>query len=172
MINKYNISKYCSEDISKIENYEQAVNSKEMWDCHHRLEIQGDNILSRNELINQNLYYDRPSKELIFLTRSEHMILHNKNQTLETKIKMSETCKFRFAGKNNPMYGRRGKDSPNFGKKRSEESRKRMSEAQKGEKHPLFGKRGKDNPNFGRHHSEETKLKLREAWKRRKQNKE
>lgn len=28
MINKINAKKYCSEDISKIENYEQAVNDK------------------------------------------------------------------------------------------------------------------------------------------------
>lgn len=33
------IFKYCDGDISLIENYKEAVNSKEKWDCHHRLEI-------------------------------------------------------------------------------------------------------------------------------------
>ena len=42
---------YCK-DIEKVENYELAVNDKnEIWDCHHRLEIQNDVILNRNELI-------------------------------------------------------------------------------------------------------------------------
>ena len=36
MICKYNVKKYSRDDISKIENYEQAINDKEnKWDCHH-----------------------------------------------------------------------------------------------------------------------------------------
>lgn len=43
MINEINVHSYCKEDISKIENYELAVNDTEMWECHHRTEIsQGD----------------------------------------------------------------------------------------------------------------------------------
>jgi len=66
----------------------------------------------------------------------------------------------------------------------SEETRKKMSEAQKGkhhseetkekiriamtgmfigEKHPMFGKFGKKHPRFGKHHSKETREKLRRA---------
>jgi len=45
------------------------------------------------------------------------------------------------------------------GKTRSLETRKKMSEAQKGKKHPFYGK----------HHSEETKRKMVLAWRRRKQ---
>lgn len=69
---------YCCEDISLIENYEIAVNSPEKYDCHHRLEIQDDNILSVKELKEQNLYYKRPAKELIFLTHEEHCRIHGK----------------------------------------------------------------------------------------------
>ena len=43
-----------------------------------------------------------------------------------------------------------------FGKHHSEETRRKMSDAQKGEKHP----------NFGKHHSEETKRRTSEAMKR------
>lgn len=69
---------YCCEDISLIENYEIAVNSPEKYDCHHKLEIQGNNILSVKELKEQNLYYKRPAKELIFLTHKEHCRIHGK----------------------------------------------------------------------------------------------
>ena len=40
----------------------------------------------------------------------------------------------RWQGKNNPFYGKKGKDNMWFGVKRSEESRKKMSEAHKGTK--------------------------------------
>lgn len=69
---------YCREDISLIENYEIAVNSPEKYDCHHRLEIQGNNVLSVKELKEQGLYYKRPAKELIFLTHEEHCRIHGK----------------------------------------------------------------------------------------------
>ena len=42
MISKANAEKYCAEDISLIENYKEAVSSKELYHCHHRLEIQDD----------------------------------------------------------------------------------------------------------------------------------
>ena len=69
------VKKYCCEDISLIENYEKAINdTTQTWDCHHRLEIELDK--SVQELIDLGLYYDRPAKELIFLTHSEHAVLH------------------------------------------------------------------------------------------------
>ena len=62
----------------------------------------------------------------------------------------------------------------------SEETRRKMSEAQTGEKHPMYGKHrseetkkkisdnhadfsGESNPNFGKHFSEETKKKMSES---------
>lgn len=49
MINEENIKRkcYCCEDLSLIENYNEAVNSPEEYVIHHRLEIQGDKLLSR-----------------------------------------------------------------------------------------------------------------------------
>ena len=89
MINFKYVNKYCCEDLRLIENYEQAVNGPEIWDCHHRKET--DLGLSKIELIEQRLYFNRPAAELIFLTRSEH-----------TKIHMT--------GENHPMYCKNSED--------------------------------------------------------------
>lgn len=72
----------------------------------------------------------------------------------------------------------------NTGKLLSDETRKKISEAEKGEKHPLYGSHrsnetrkkisdakklnpmtGDKNPFFGKHHSEETCKKISEAMK-------
>lgn len=76
----------------------------------------------------------------------------------------------KYRGKKSHSYGRKlseetkrklsefhlGKVGPNKGKKMSEETRKKMSEAQsKRMKNP------KNNPMYGKHHTEETKCKMR-----------
>ena len=76
MICEKNVRKYCCEDISLIENYYEAINSNEMWVCHHRLEIQGDEKYSIRQLIEMRLYYERPANELIFLSKQQHASLH------------------------------------------------------------------------------------------------
>lgn len=71
MINVKGARKYCREDISLIENYELALNDEtQTWHIHHRLEIQDDKQVSVEELIEQGLYYGRPAKELLFITKS------------------------------------------------------------------------------------------------------
>jgi hypothetical protein len=57
---------------------------------------------------------------------------------------------------NHPMYGKRGEDNPNYGKKRPKHS-KRMS----GENNPMYGK----SAWIGKKHNEETISKMREARK-------
>lgn len=75
MINEMNAYAYCKEDISKIENYDKAIKDKsQIWICHHRTEIWWN--CSAQELKVNECYYNRPAKELIFLTRSEHTTLH------------------------------------------------------------------------------------------------
>ena len=76
MISEANAKKYCAEDISLIENYKKAVSSKELYHCHHRLEIQDDKCYFAKELKQMNLYYGRPASELIFLKAREHKDLH------------------------------------------------------------------------------------------------
>lgn len=104
MICETTVKRFCCEDISRIENYEEAVNSSETWDCHHRLETKCPIYKPTvKELKEWNLYYNRPANELIFLTRAEHNKLHNKGRT-----------------------------SPNKGKCMSEETKGKISESQKG----------------------------------------
>ena len=79
MINEVYAKKYCSDDISLIENYELAINdTTQTWDCHHRGEILPCGRFSHNDLKKFGLYYKRPAAELIFLTHSEHRRLHTK----------------------------------------------------------------------------------------------
>ena len=86
-------SKYCCEDISLIENYDKAVNERELYCIHHRLEIQGDKILGKQDLIDLDLYWNRPASELVFMSIAEHARYHNAHRSLISKLKCSETLK-------------------------------------------------------------------------------
>lgn len=69
--------KYCIQgEFHLIENYDKALKDDFIgWDLHHRFEEQG---YTYKELKKQNLYYNRPASELIFLTHAEHTALHEK----------------------------------------------------------------------------------------------
>ena len=96
MINKITkrLEKYCR-DYQNIQNYEDAVKSPLRFDLHHRREISENK--SKSDLIADNLYYDRPAEELIFIEAREHTRLHQegKNMSAETRQKMSEAKKGR-----------------------------------------------------------------------------
>lgn len=140
--------RYCS-SIEQVENYELALKDDfKGWNCHHRLETHNSDgkrrlaDISMKELIALGMYYDRPPKELIFLTELEHKHLHNV-----------------------------GKPSNRKGKHHSEEARKKMSESRKGNQnnkgkhHSDETKRKISEANKGKHHSEESKKKMSEAQK-------
>ena len=140
MISKRSAKAFCREDISLIENYENAINDKtQTWVCHHRRET----IFSKNDLIEIREYYNRPACELIFLTKSEHNRLHN-------------------LGENNPNFG---KLAWNNGKHLSAETRKKISEAHKGKHHSEETRQKLSEAQKGKHRSEETKKKISEANK-------
>lgn len=71
----YHKLKYCIEsELINVENYQAAYQDDFVgWDLHHRLEEQG---YTYNELKKQNLYYNRPASELIFLLHADHTALH------------------------------------------------------------------------------------------------
>ena len=157
-----NLKRICKDDISKIENYEQAINDKEnMWICHHRLELtlDGEYAHSAKELDRLGMYYNRPYFELIFLTKTEHGKLHGNTTTSEEMAKRlnTEDCKIKLR-------------EAKLGRKRgpmSEETKKKIAESRKGKPHPHIGglqsdeKRAKISNFFkGRKLSEETKQKM------------
>lgn len=133
---------YC-DDIENVENYEKAKADNFIgWHCHHRLETHNSDgerrivDITREELKALDMYWHRPSSELIFLTKGEHTGLHNvgKNHSEKWRKEKSEA----MSGERHPLYG----------KHHSDETRKKMAEAHK-----------------GKHLSEETKKKLSEAAK-------
>lgn len=90
----------------------------------------------------------------------------NKEQSVETRKKISDAHKGKFGGEGNP----------NFGKIPSEETRRKMRENNKGANNPFFGKhqsevhrqkmesmRGEKHPSWGTHPSIETLEKQRLA---------
>ena len=99
MINLKSVLRKCCDDITKIENFNEAINDeRHMWDCHHRLETHNEDgtlreeFISQAELIEKGMYWKRPASELIFLGQFEHQSLHRKGQKMsdEQKEKISE----------------------------------------------------------------------------------
>ena len=82
MISIKQAQRYCKEDISLIENYDKAVNDiTQTWLIHHRDEIKtlpsGIRVVrTRQELKDNDRYYNCPANELIFLTKEEHNKIH------------------------------------------------------------------------------------------------
>lgn len=108
MICEKTVRQFCCEDISLIENYNNAIeDTVQTWDCHHRLETELD--LSKQELIDTERYYNVEAKYLIFLTKNEHMAMHQQKH-------------------NNFVYR---KDNGWVGKHRSEDEKKRISASSK-----------------------------------------
>ena len=132
MISVSHAKEKCKDDISKIENYEQAINdTTQTWVCHHRLELTLDGEFAHNskDLIRMGMYYKRPYYELIFLTWKDHALLHNR-----TEYKREKTSKS-LSGENNPM----------FGKSHTNETKDKIRKAQLGKKfewkpRSVFGK--------------------------------
>ena len=126
MINTRNARMFCCEDIRLIENYDAASkDDTQVWDIHHRLEEDGETKRTKNELISQHLYYSRPAKELVFLTRLDHTNLHHNNKAKkhsdETRKRQSERQKGHWTGAANPNFGGM-----------TEEHRRHLSESHKG----------------------------------------
>ena len=146
--------KFCKK-YYECEGYNKALNSNEEYFLHH---IQGENNISVEELIENNLYYDCEPADLKWVTHSEHMTIHHKGKVLsdETKRKMSESGKvkvFTADHRKNLSEAMKGDKNPNKridvrekiseamkGKSHSLETRKKMSESKKGRTAPNKGK--------------------------------
>ena len=126
--------RFCREDYTKIKGYEEALKSPYRSCIHH---INGLTF-TRDELKKMNMYYHRPASELLWLSLTDHRKLHNKwnGNPMEGKG-------YLIAGDKHPMYGRTGEKNPNYGSKRSEETRKKMSE-----NNGMRGRTGDKNQNW------------------------
>ena len=174
----HNFEAYCK-NYQDIENYDKAKADNFIgWCCHHRLETwtsDGERRLvdiSAAELKALNMYYNRPSSELIFMKHCEHSILHNKGRCLseEHKKKLSEARKDRYTGENNPMYGKKHSDETlrkmrEAKKNMSEETKKKIREAKKGRCLSEEHKKKIREAKKGKPKSEEHKKKLSKALK-------
>lgn len=148
--------KYCCDDLSLIENYKEALADSKTWHCHHRLET--DNGMTCKELIDLGLYYGRPASELIFVQPFKHMSAHMKGRTPWNKgVPGSEAFKQKMrdvtTGERNPFYGKHHSEETkrkiseaNRGKRLSEETKKKLS----------IANQGANNHFYGRHHNKET----------------
>lgn len=122
------VLKYCCENISNIENYQEALKDDEFWEVHHRFETHDENgnwldkRLSKKELISKGLYFNRPSSELIFMPRQKHRFLHmGRNQYAKGMNKGNQYAKGVNIGN---QYAK--------GNVLSEKTRKQMGESRKG----------------------------------------
>ena len=89
MINEKCAKSCCPEDISLIENYQDAISDEEkMWEIHHRSECgeNGRTLFTRAQLKEMGLCFKRPASELIFVARPMHWKLHREIYEKRGKI--------------------------------------------------------------------------------------
>lgn len=98
--------------------------------------------------------------------------LYGRKHSVESRALMSAAT----SGEKHPFFGLKGPDNPNYGKKRTEEQRLKMSGKNNpwygkfGPEHPTFGKKytseellarsGENSSMYGKHHSEKAKEKI------------
>ena len=158
MINERYARSFCKDDISKIENYEQALNDNtQTWHCHHRLEltVNGEFAHTRGELIRANMYYARPYYELIFLTRNDHAALHSTKNALSDarRKKLSDSHK--------------GKTTHMLGKTHTSETKQKISAKLKGSSVSAETKQKISTTLKGRKRPDAVRQKIAETLKRR-----
>lgn len=132
--------KFCSEPLDKIEHYEEALSEGfKGWCIHHRREIQPDGTrMSRQELKDKDLYYDRPASELVFMRKREHTTLHwlGKHMPEEVKNKISQTRLQRIAN-GEIKVDTSCLHTPEVRAKISIANKKRLADKKN---HPMYGK--------------------------------
>ena len=93
------------------------------------------------------MYYNVAPEDLIFLSPTDHIIIHNKTRSAETKKKIAVALK---------------------GRKRTAEERKKLSDFAKtrvGNKNPNFGNKGIKNPLYNVPKSAEHRQKISASQK-------
>lgn len=98
--NHHRINMYCKDPLEMIENYQEAIDSNERYELHHRLELTLDGQFAHGheELERLGMYWHRPYFELIFIKSSDHRRLHHQGKTVKesTKEKQAKTHALRM----------------------------------------------------------------------------
>jgi group I intron endonuclease len=133
-----------------------------------------DGVLDLLELLN---WHKLKQEGFKMLNVREPSGSHGKHSE-ESKMKMSRSRKGKYAGENSYWFGVKGVDNPNFGAKRSEETKWKISLSKQGEKHHMYNKTHTDDAKekigaaskgnkyaVGYRHTDEAKRKISEAAK-------
>lgn len=152
-------------------------NSKEDTVLNRTIKKYGKDYFDVHEIDFAGTWEEACKKECHYIKQRKSRTLYGMNMTdggegvfglkhsRETRIKMSNSHKGKGLGIDNPMFGK-----SNFwrGKKRSEETRRKLSELakkrtpwNKGKKCPSLS--GENNSFYGHAHTEETKQRIRES---------
>ena len=116
--------------------------------------------IRNNDKYNEHLYSSIEKYGLeAFEVIEEFDIAYNEEELNKLEYMYIEIYQTR-----NSKYGYNYRFGGNNGR-HSEGSKKKMSEAHKGDNSYWYGKRGKETPMYGKHHSEETKKKIKESMK-------
>ena len=145
---KYRFKYYCK-DYENIENYDKAkADDFKNWEVHHRLETHNSD----------------GERRLVDITADELKTLdmyYNRPADELIFLTISEHSRLHMKGKHRSEETRKKLSAASkgnkyaLGYKHSEEAKNKIAEAMKGEKNPFYGK----------HHSEDTRKKMREARK-------
>lgn len=150
MISKYLAMgrKICRDDLSKIENYDKAMaDTTQKWECHHRLETHRYTDRTRTSWEIREEYISK--SELIAFN-----VYFNRPAEELIFLPPDEHRKLHREGKKRSEETVRKVSEALKGRKLSEEHRRKMSEFRKGNKYTL-----------GYHHTEESKQKMSAARK-------
>ena len=114
------------------------------------------------EAMKGKYHSEESKKKMSEAKKGEKHPMYGKHLSEETRRKISEAEKGKRTGEKHPFYGKHHSEKTKKkiseaekGKPRSEETKKKISEARRGEKHPMYGKQ----------HTDETKNKTSEAMK-------
>ncbi|MBQ2962734.1 NUMOD3 domain-containing DNA-binding protein [Methanobrevibacter sp.] len=148
-------------------------------DFHYNMTVGGDGLGSGEDHPNFGTKHTEEHKRKINASMSgPNNPNYGKIRSKEHSEKISRALKGKMAGSKNPMYGRRGENSPILGRKHTEEERAKISKTRiekglsKGKNNPMsrpevrkkvsIKNSGENNPFYGKKHTEESLKKMSE----------
>lgn len=153
--NKAKSRKFCCEDLSLIENYDLAVNSDEQYCLHHRLETHDENGNLRSQFLSRD-----------FL--KEQGLYYNRPANELIFMPYSEHSRLHLKGNSKSEETRRKLSDARRGRKfgsRSEETKQKISNALKGRKCSAEHRKHNSEAHKGHIISEEQRRKHSERMK-------